>query len=59
VAIADAEKQIVEQGFAVSDASGLWWTYTATKDCLTTTATVVAHVEDLTGHWVEREAEKR
>ncbi len=55
VVIADAGRQIVEQGQATSNSSGLWWTYTATEDCPTATAIIVAHVEDLTGHGVERE----
>ena len=58
VVIADADKQIVEHGLASSDASGRWWTYTTTVHCPTASATVVAHVEDLTGHWVEMEEKK-
>jgi hypothetical protein len=58
VVIADAQRQIVEQGLAQSDAIGLWWAYTTMTNCPTASATVVAHVEDLTGHGAEREEKK-
>ena len=58
VVIADANKQIVEQGPATCDASGSWWTYTATEDCPSMKVTIAAYAEDLTGHGAEREEEK-
>jgi len=54
VLIADANDELVEQGDAAQGAvEDWWWEYTTTAACATESAKVVAHVEDLAGHFAE------
>ena len=56
VLIADANDEVVEQGNATQGAiEDWWWEYRTTAACSTPSAKVVAHVEDLAGHFAERE----
>jgi len=56
VLIADANNQVMEQGNAVQGTVEDWrLEYTTTAACSTPSAKVVAHVEDLAGHFAERE----
>lgn len=55
VKIVDANQRVIEQGLAIADAVGLWWTFATHADCPTDSVTVVVRVEDLPGNRVEKE----